>query len=692
MTSPVCPTRHSPTTAKVDGPAVLIFAPQGRDAELAAAILREGGFNPSVCAELQALVEQIGTGASFAIVTEETLRSADLRELSARLDEQPPWSDFQFIVLTQRGGGPERNPAAARLSRVLRNVSFLERPFHATSFVSLATTAARGRQRQFEARARIVALNESEERLQTALLAGRLGSWELDLETWTLDATATCKATFGYAAEEKFGYDELLSLVHPEDRPRMQSAVEASVGSGADYSIEYRTLWRDGSIRWVAIDGRVVRDSSGRAVKMVGVSADITDRKSAEGSLVRLNETLEARVVERTTELEAAHRAVMAEVEQRERTETLLRQSQKMEALGQLTGGVAHDFNNLLMAVLGNLELLSKHLPDDPRTARLIDGAVKGAQRGAALTQRLLAFARRQELNVEPRNLSVLLTGMTDLLERSLGGGIELSLVLPDEPPVAMVDANQLELAVLNLAVNARDAMPDGGQLTIEIDSVTGDGELTSGNYVRLAVSDTGQGMSEETLKKATEPFFSTKGVGKGTGLGLSMIHGLAVQLKGALRLRSVVGTGTRAELWLPAATQAAVTSPATPSAEQNAPQDPVSACILMVDDDPLIAMSAVDMLEDLGHEVVEASSGMQALEHLQSGAPFDLLITDFSMPRMNGAQLAEAARAIRPNLPILLATGFAEVPAGEQLGLPRLGKPYTQNQLASAVQNLLSR
>ncbi|ALN74520.1 PAS domain-containing sensor histidine kinase [Aureimonas sp. AU20] len=671
---------------------VLVLAPRGRDAEVAAALLSECGLAPLVCPDFETLTRRIDDDACFAVVTEEALRLSDLSDLTERLSAQAPWSDFQFIVLTQRGGGPERNPAAARLSERLRNVSFLERPFHPTSFVSLATTAARGRHRQFEARARMEELHEGEERLRTALLAGHLGSWELDLSTWTLVATSTCKAIFGYGLEEAFCYDDLLRSVHPGDRERMQAAVERSVSGGEDYAIEYRVLWRNGSVHWTAINGRLVRDRSGRKIRLVGVSADITARKEAEADLQRLNETLEARVAERTAELEAAHRIVMAEVEQRERTETLLRQSQKMEAIGQLTGGVAHDFNNLLMAVLGNLDLLRKHIPDDPRTARLIDGALKGAQRGAALTQRLLAFARRQDLVVEARDLADLVRGMTDLLERSLGGNIELTLELDDAPSTALVDANQLELAILNLAVNARDAMPNGGELRIRIDRGQGEGELSAGDYVRLSVSDTGQGMSAETLKKATEPFFSTKGVGKGTGLGLSMIHGLAVQLNGALRLTSHPGEGTRAELWLPAADALPAVRAEAPRVEPKAERAPVRARILAVDDDPLIAMSTTDMLEDLGHEVVEAQSGAQALQLLGQGSPFDLMITDFSMPRMNGAELAEAALALRPGLPILLATGYAELPAGERLGLPRLGKPYSQSQLADEIQKLLAR
>ena len=254
--------------------------------------------------------------------------------------------------------------------------------------------------------------------------------------------------------------------------------------------------------------------------------------------------------------MRAAHAAVLSEIEQRERAEEQLRQAQKMETIGQLTGGVAHDFNNLLMAVLSNLELLRKHVPDDPKTARLINGALQGAKRGAALTQRLLAFARRQDLNVEPRNLIDLVRGMTDLIERSIGTQIELRIDLPETLPLALVDANQIELAVLNLVLNARDAMPNGGTLRIKADQVESSSRRrNSGGAVRAPGRQRHrvQGMDAETLRKATDPFFSTKELGKGTGLGLSMVQGLAVQLNGALRLEERIGTGTRAELWLPA-------------------------------------------------------------------------------------------------------------------------------------------
>jgi len=297
-------------------------------------------------------------------------------------------------------------------------------------------------------------------------------------------------------------------------------------------------------------------------------------------------------------------------------------------------------------------------------------------------------------LKVEPISLVDLVRGMADLIERSAGSAIELRFVLSAGLPTVLVDASQIELALLNLVVNARDAMPNGGVLTIAVDEgrEAPGKDLPGGHWVRLAVIDSGSGMDAETLKRATEPFFSTKELGKGTGLGLSMIQGLAEQLNGALRLTSTPGRGATVELWLPATTlapQAAKASDETAATHAAAKDRKVT--ILMVDDDALIAMSTVDMLADLGHDVIEANSGARALEVLRSDRAVDLLITDYSMPKMNGAQLASAARELRPGLPILLATGYAELPADSSLDLPRIAKPYLQNQLAATIAKVLT-
>nr|WP_245303952.1 hybrid sensor histidine kinase/response regulator [Agrobacterium bohemicum] len=644
---------------------------------------------------VSSMVLALDDDVAFVVVTEETLRSADLRALSEWIGTQLAWSDLPFIVLTHRGGGPERNPAALRLSEILGNVSFIERPFHATTFISVSRTAYRNRLRQFDARVQIGALADSERWLQTALSAGRLGSLELELASKMLVTSDTCKSIFGHPPGARFDYDDLLASVHPDDRERMQAAVQDTMENGKEYSIEYRVVWPDGSLHWVEIKAQLYRDRRGIAVKMVGVSADITERKEATEKQRLLNETLELRVAERTAELLQAHNKVMAEVEHRQKTEEQLRQALKMEAIGQLTGGVAHDFNNLLMAVMGNLELLAKHLPGDEKAVRLIDGAMKGAKRGASLTQRLLAFARRQDLQVKPIDMLRLVDDMDDLLKRSAGSGITLEREIATGLPFASGDANQIELALLNLVVNARDAMKDGGTITIGLrddNLARSTPELAAGDYVVLSVTDTGTGMDTETLKKAIDPFFSTKELGKGTGLGLSMIHGLALQLKGALILRSTLGKGTSAELWIPVSEEdTAGQQQAMPGTVDSTRAENRHLRILMVDDDALIAMSSVDMLEDLGHEVVEANSGRQALEILANEAPFDLLVTDFSMPGMNGAELSRKARELVPNLPILIATGYADLPDGMELDITRLGKPYSQDQLATEISKVLA-
>ncbi|WP_168879275.1 hybrid sensor histidine kinase/response regulator [Rhizobium sp. P28RR-XV] len=670
----------------------LILTPMGRDAQIAAALLREAGLCAKIVSTLDALVTDLNENVALAVTTEEALRSVDLRPLVSWIEAQPSWSDLPIIILTARGGGPERNPAAARLSEALGNVSFVERPFHPTTFISVARSAMRARRRQYEASARMEALDKGERRLQTALEAGRLGAWELDLMTNLLTTSSTCRVIFGRSPNDGFTYENLLQTIHPDDLASVQEAVRNTIATGADYAVACRTVWPDGSVHGVEIRALLHHDRTGRPIKLVGVLADITERLQAEEQQRHLNEMLEERVAERTRELQEAHRLVLAEVSQREWAEEQLRHAQKMEAIGQLTGGVAHDFNNLLMAVLGNLELLRKHLAGDAKATRLIDGALQGAQRGAALTQRLLAFARRQDLQVGPVDLAGLVTNMQDLLQRSVGSRIAIGLVVPEGLPPVSADANQVELALLNLAVNARDAMPDGGTIRIELketeQSAVSD-LLAPGRYVVLSVIDQGQGMDAATLQKAVEPFFSTKELGKGTGLGLSMVHGLALQLNGQLKLASTVGEGTTADLWIPVSTSEG------PEKEQNAgatgPRNEAGPKrILLVDDDFLIAMSSADMLTDLGHEVVEAHSGKEALTLIDGGATFDLLITDYSMPGMTGGELARAVRDRFPSLPIVLASGYVDFPSGLELDVARLAKPYSQDELSLVLSKIL--
>ena len=368
-----------------------------------------------------------------------------------------------------------------------------------------------------------------------------------------------------------------------------------------------------------------------------------------------------------------------------------LHEAQKLETLGQLTGGVAHDFNNLLMVVLGNLSLLRKRLgTEDARVVRLLDGATQGAERGAALTKRLLAFARRQELRPEAIDLARLVAGMEELLRRTVGPLCRIVTLIPQGLPQARADVNQLELAILNLAVNARDAMPLGGDLLLSARAASSREQgappgLAPGRYLCLAVADSGTGMDAATLARATEPFFTTKGPGKGSGLGLSMVHGLAAQSGGVLHLESTPGRGTTVALWLPA--EASATEPV---AEAAGPPPPLHASrplsILLVDDDPLVLAGTMAMLEDLGHRVTPAESGAVALRLLAEPGGFDLMITDLAMPGMDGLELARRATQQRPLLPVVLATGFAELSEAGETTLPRLDKPYRQEALAALI------
>lgn len=370
-----------------------------------------------------------------------------------------------------------------------------------------------------------------------------------------------------------------------------------------------------------------------------------------------------------------------------EKTREALFQAQKMQAIGQLSGGIAHDFNNLLTVILGNLEIVQKRIGDDPKINRLLENATQGALRGVSLTQRMLAFARRQELKTEPVDIPQLVQGITGLLRSSLGPNIKIETRFPVELERVLADTNQLELALLNLATNARDAMPDGGSVIVsaqhEVVLEQGQHTLASGHYVCLSLIDNGVGMDANTLASAKDPFFTTKGLGKGTGLGLSMVHGFIEQLGGRFVLKSDPGQGTTAELWLPVATHADIASP-LPVIE------PVSSVprlsVLVVDDDSLVLTSTVLLLEDLGHRVLSVSSGAHALTLFDQGEVIDLMITDMAMPHMSGAQLAHAVRLLKPDLPIILATGYAERLEGFAAQLPRLPKPFTQLNLLEII------
>jgi PAS domain S-box-containing protein len=463
----------------------------------------------------------------------------------------------------------------------------------------------------------------------------------------------------GYLADEIVG-EHFSRFYTDEDRaaelPKIALETAARVGR---FEREGWRVRKDGKLFWANVVIDAIRDEQGSLIGFAKVTRDMTEKKEAQRAL--------------------------------EQTQEALFQSQKLEAVGRLTGGVAHDFNNLLMAVLGSLELLRKRLPDDPRLIGLLNNAVQGANRGAALTKRMLAFARRQDLNAENLDLAALVRGMAELLQRSLGPSVHIETRFPLSLGQVRADANQLELALLNLAVNARDAMPDGGSLVISAREEwlpQKRDNLAPGAYICLAVTDTGQGMDEETLARAAEPFFTTKGVGKGTGLGLSMVHGMSEQSGGRLTLRSRKGEGTTAEIWLPAATKQAESAakPAEEATSTGLEDHARRLVILAVDDDALVLMNTIAMLEDLGHTVFEAGSGEEALDVFRREKDIDIVITDQAMPLMTGTQLAGVIRSERRDIPIILATGFAELPPGASAGVLKLDKPFRQEDLAHAI------
>jgi PAS domain S-box-containing protein len=379
------------------------------------------------------------------------------------------------------------------------------------------------------------------------------------------------------------------------------------------------------------------------------------------------------------------------ETTERHQAEEALRQSQKLEAMGQLTGGVAHDFNNLLTPIIGSLDMLNRRGLGGQREQRLIGAALQSAERAKTLVQRLLAFARRQPLQPTAVDVASLVTGMAELVASTTGPQIKVVVEIQDDLPAAMGDPNQLEMAILNLAVNARDAMPDGGTLRIsaisELVAPRHRSKLKAGPYVRLSVADTGAGMDNATLARAIEPFFSTKGVGKGTGLGLSMVHGLASQLGGAMSLSSKLGLGTNVELWLPVSSDPATALPVT---GETAPETTAAGTALLVDDEDVVRMSTADMLTELGYEVFEAPSAEEAMRLFNSGIRFDVLITDHLMAGMTGVDLARAIRDRRPDTPVLIVSGYAEA-EGVAPDLPRLTKPFRLPELAASIAQLTS-
>ena len=541
----------------------LILAPRGRDALVARDILNDAQLSTIVCRDLDDLLQQLRRGADMAIITEEALRG-DTRALAGWVSAQPPWSDFPFIVLTEHGGGVERNPEAAKLNATLGNVSFLERPFHPTTLVSVVLTNMRGRRRQYEFR--------------------------------------------------------------------------------------------------------------------------------------RLNEELETRVQHRTAELATANRQLMAQIEERERVESTLRQMQRLEAVGQLTSGVAHDFNNLLTVVLGNIGFIERALDKagiDGKTTQRLTYMRAAAERGAKLTDQLLSFARRQRLEPKVVDLNETIAGMRDLLQSTIGGSVTIRTHLAADIWPALVDRTQLDIAVLNLAINARDAMEIGGTLEVATSNVRlghpkSAEEPAAGDYVAICVSDTGSGMSAEVRAKVFEPFFTTKEIGKGSGLGLSQVLGFAKQSGGGVRLESEPSKGTAVHIYLPRAE--AKPDAVTAAAGEALPAARPGAGILLVDDDGAVRDVTAAMLREMGYSVLEAGNGEAALALLEGRSDIDLAVIDLAMPGMSGAELARQVHARRVSLPVLFVTGFAEREALTGVSDRQIvSKPFVSGELREKVRMALT-
>jgi PAS domain S-box-containing protein len=529
-------------------------------------------------------------------------------------------------------------------------------------------------------------VRRSEAALRLAVETTGLGLWNYDIPTGTLTWSERTKAFYGLPPDAEITYEAYLAMVHPEDRERSVAVYRAALDPAGDgrFLSEHRAVSPDGTVRWLLVHGGVQFDAERRPVGVTGGALDITERKRAEETMRRINEMLEDRVEQRT-------RALSAEMRQRQEVEAALRQAQKMQAVGQLAGGVAHDFNNLLTAVGGNLELLEHHVSQDS-ARRLLRSAMRAVDRGAQLTHRLLAFSRKQHLQPRPVDINRLVAGLGDLVARTLGGTIQVRMALADGLWPALVDPTQIELALLNLAINARDAMPDVGVLTISTRNIavaSPADDLASGNYVVLEVIDTGTGMSEDVVARAFEPFFTTKDVGKGTGLGLSQVYGVVNQLGGTVRLDSRVGQGTTVALYLPRSEA----EPAEETESRSAATRQREAVVMVVDDDPDVRELAVESLSQLGYRVVEAASGMAALALIDRGQVVDLLVADFAMPGMSGRVFANEAKLRRPGLRVLYVTGYAEASAlALEPGEILLEKPFRIVELAKHVADMLER
>ena len=486
-----------------------------------------------------------------------------------------------------------------------------------------------------------------------------------------------------------------LHAVHADDRPAIAACWGAAIRGYADYDVKYRLRGGDGAYRWFAARGSALRDERGRVVRWVGTSTDIT-------GIVQAGEELEERVAERTRELEEVSRRLVDEATERAKAEAALARVQRLEAIGQLTGGVAHDFNNLLTVIVGNLEMIQRRAEDPARVRRLAVAALGAAERGETVTRQLLAFSRQQALKPELVELNGLIRAFEPIARRATGDAATLRLAINPDDLYCRVDPAQFETAILNLLVNARDATGPGGNIVVEtldrrIDPA-GPGEqpdLPRLDYVLVVVRDDGCGIAANVLPRVFDPFFTTKDVGKGSGLGLSQVYGFVRQSGGNMRIESQPGLGTTVRIYLPRAEKPAPSREAPPITDEERPAAAESEVVLVVEDDAEVLEIALEMLRGLNYLVLVARDGLAALEVLRGSERVDLLFSDIVMPRgMNGAELARRARALRPGMPILLTSGYTARALSQDHGVadefPLLRKPYRLPDLASAVQSLL--
>ncbi|WP_099828032.1 response regulator [Oceaniglobus indicus] len=487
----------------------------------------------------------------------------------------------------------------------------------------------------------------------------------------------------GHKEGELYGAD-WVKVLHPDDLDAASTKWQAAIREAVAYEAEFRVRKFDGTYRWHIVRASPLRTNDGTLTGWVGTNTDIEERKTVEAEVARVNATLEARVERRNRELEELHAA--------------LRQSQKLEAIGALAGGIAHDFNNLLQIMLGNLQFAMRNIPSDSAAWSRLDQAMRSVERGATLASQLLSFARKQALAPVVTDLSRLVNGTTEILSSAIGEGVALETQCADGLWNTSIDRNSMENALLNLAINARDAMDGQGKLTIDLTNADLDEafarthpDAAPGEYVRLAITDTGCGMAPETLERIFEPFFTTKPDGQGTGLGLSMVYGFAKQSGGHVTIDSTVGVGTTISIYLPRSLEDAQSK----GPAQDAELIGGSETILLVEDDDEVRDVAYGMLTDLGYHVLRASDGEQALELIAKHDDIDLLLSDVVMPgETNGQALAEKMRALRPHVPVLFTSGYVQdtiVDDGRlNDGVQLIGKPYTQQQLAQKIREVL--